>query len=196
MRITNSGHGRSTVLRTLAGGALTATVLAGCGLLGGDRSADEDWAHDAQSERYYPRDLLSQSEDQVREHFPALGDPDSVTMTEGRFTDPHGRAPLPGPDDYWWQAVIDLDAEQRDELIAQAVGTTGALEALEPVTPEAIEAVLVPTLEGELEDCAGGWVDVSPALAQSSGVSEAGDLLELTAVCVHGTQLVTSARDM
>ena len=37
-----------------------------------------------------------------------------------------------------------------------------------------------------------------PALAQEKGpdVSDAGDLLELTAVCAGGTQLLTSARDM
>lgn len=56
----------------------------------------------------------------------------------------------------------------------------------------------MPSLEGELEDCAGGWVDVMPALAQESGtnISDAGDLLDLTVVCKDGTQLVTSARDM
>lgn len=171
-------------------------LLGGCALLPGGTRGEPEWAYDEESERYYRPDLVSQSTEPVEEHFPMLGEVAPVTIADGRFTDPASRAPIPGPDDYWWQAVIDLDAEQRDELIAQAVGTTGALEALEPVTPEAIEAVLVPPLEGELEDCAGGWVDVRPALAQSSGVSEAGDLLELTAMCADGTQLVTSARDM
>lgn len=191
MRITNSGHGRSTVLRTLAGGALTATVLAGCGLLGGDRSADEDWAHDAQSERYYPRDLLSQSEDQVREHLPALGDPDSVTMTEGRFTDPHGRAPLPGPDDYWWQAVIEIGPEVSEQLVTGPDGP-------EPVTEDEVRGLLVPTLETDFADCGSGWVDVTPALTRKghANVSEAGDLIELAALCTDDGRLVTSLADM
>ena len=57
---------------------------------------------------------------------------------------------------------------------------------------------LAPTLEGEVQDRPGGWVHVSPALAQEKGpdVSDAGDLLELTAVCVGGSQLLSSARDM
>ncbi|MEE1619455.1 hypothetical protein [Brachybacterium sp. J153] len=57
-------------------------------------------------------------------------------------------------------------------------------------------AGLAATLDGEVEDCPGGWVEVQPGLVQSANISEAGDMLELTVVYVDGTQLVTSARDM
>lgn len=57
-------------------------------------------------------------------------------------------------------------------------------------------AGLAAALDGEVEDCPGGWVDVQPGLAQSANISAVGDMLELTVVCVDGTQLVTSALDM
>lgn len=184
--------------RAVAGlaAALGVLLLGGCALIpGGDRD-EPDWVYDEESARYYRPDLVSQSTELVEEHFPTLGEVAPVTIADGRFTDPADRAPIPAPDDYWWQAVIELDAEQRDAMIARAEGTAGALTALEPVTPETIGAILIPTLDGEVEDCPGGWVDVQPGLAQSANISAAGDMLELTVVCVDGTQLVTSALDM
>lgn len=110
--------------------------------------------------------------------------------------------PIPAPDDYWWQAVIELEPSQVDELLTATAATgasdLGGAEAPGPVAEEEILAELVPTLEGEMQDCPGGWVDVMPALVQESGtnISDAGDLLDLTVVCADGTQLITSARDM
>ncbi|WP_341854739.1 hypothetical protein [Brachybacterium sp. GPGPB12] len=126
----------------------------------------------------------------------------AVTVAEGRFTDPYERVPFPAQDDYWWQAVIELEPAQVDELVSAtaAAGASdhGGAGAPEPVSEDEVLDALVPTLEGEVQDCPGGWVDVSPALAQEKGpdVSDAGDLLELTAVCAGGSQPLTSARDM
>ncbi len=196
---------RST--RVLIGAAVTALVLSGCGLLGGDerepgRGGDPEWVLDEDSERYYRPDLVVHSTELIEEHFPVLEVPTSATIAEGRFTDPYERVPIPAPDDYWWQAVIELEPSQVDELLALAAASgasdLGGAGSPGPVTEEHVLAEVVPTLEGEVQDCEGGWIDVMPALAQSSGtnISDAGDLLDLTVVCEGGTQLITSARDM
>lgn len=157
---------------------------------------------DEASERYFRPDLVGHSPELVEEHFPVLEGVEAVTVAEGRFTDPYERVPIPAQDDYWWQAVIELEPAQVDELVSAtaAAGASdhGGADAPEPVTEDEVLDALVPTLEGEVQDCPGGWVDVSPALAQEKGpdVSDAGDLLELTAVCAGGLQLLTSARDM
>lgn len=194
------GTGRA---RTAAAAALVAVLLGGCGVLGGGTDRGEpEWVRDPDSERYYRPGLVVQSTELVEEHFPVLEDPGPTTIAEGRFTDPSERVPIPAPDDHWWQAVIELEPPQVRELLdataASGASDLGGAEAPEPVTEEQVLAELVPTLEGELEDCAGGWVDVMPALAQESGtnISDAGDLLDLAVACTDGTQLVTSARDM
>jgi hypothetical protein len=190
--------------RAAAAAALVAVLLGGCGVLvggGGDRGEPE-WVHDADSKRYYRPGLVVQSTELVEEHFPVLGTPGSVTVAEGRFTDPYERAPIPAPDDYWWQAVIELELSQVERLRGATAdsGTSdiGGAEAPEPVADEQVLAELVPSLEGELQDCAGGWVDVTPALTEPGYAdrSAAGDGIELAVVCEGGTQLLTSAHDM
>ena len=190
--------------RAAAAAALVAVLLGGCGVLvgGGSDRGEPEWVHDADSKRYYRPGLVVQSTELVEEHLPVLDDPGSATIAEGRFTDPYERVPIPAPDDYWWQAVVELEPSQVQDLLSAAAvsgaSDIGGAEASERVADEQVLAELVPSLEGELEDCAGGWVDVMPALAEESGtnISDAGDLLDLTVVCKDGTQLVTSARDM
>lgn len=197
------GTARRTTARALTGALLAAALLGGCGPMGGDTDRDEpEWVRDEPSERYFRPDLVVHSPELVEEHFPVLEGVGAVTIAEGRFTDPYERVPFPAQDDYWWQAVIELEPEQVDELLsgaaAAAASDHGGAGAPEPITEDEVLDALVPTLEGEVQDCPGGWVDVSPALAQEKGpdVSDAGDLLELTAVCAGGSQLLTSARDM
>lgn len=194
---------RRRTARALTGALLAAALLGGCGLGGADTDRDEpDWVRDEASERYYQPDLVGHSPELVEEHFPVLEGVGAVTIAEGRFTDPYERVPFPAQDDYWWQAAIELEPAQVDELVSAtaAAGASdhGGADAPEPVTEDEVLDALVPTLEGEVQDCPGGWVDVSPALAQEKGPdgSDAGDLLELTAVCAGGSQLLTSARDM
>ena len=197
------GTARRTTARALTGAVLAALLLSGCGLLdGGAEERDPEWVLDEASERYFRPGLVMHSPELVEEHFPVLETMGAVTVAEGRFTDPYERVPFPAQDDYWWQAVIELEPAQVDELVSAtaAAGASdhGGAGAPEPVSEDEVLDALIPTLEGEVQDCPGGWVDVSPALAQEKGpdVSDAGDLLELTAVCAGGSQLLTSARDM
>lgn len=195
-----TGHRRA---RTAAAALLATLLLGGCGLLGGgERGGGPEWIHDEDSGRYFRTDLVTDSPDLVEEHFPMLDGTESVRSVEGRFTDPSERAPFPAQDDHWWQAVVELEPAQVQELLdatsADGASDLGGAEAPEPVDAEEVRAGLVPPLEEHLGDCPGGWVDVTPALARSGSqnVSEAGDMLELAAVCDDGAQLVLSARDM
>ena len=183
--------------RPLAACLVAALALSGCGLHGGPDRQDPEWVHDPQAERYFRPGLLMQGPELLEEHFPEVADASPRRLTEGRFTDPAERVPIPAPDDYWWQAVVQLSAEQAAELRSdsaddQAGGELGAVPESE------VLSLLVPTLESELVPCEGEWASVLPALAgdQSPNVSEAGDLIELAVVCESSEQLVTSATDM
>ncbi|GAB4096995.1 hypothetical protein GCM10028787_24700 [Brachybacterium horti] len=188
--------------RAVAGAVLTAALLTGCDLLGGTDREVDDWSYDEDSDRYYRPGQVTHSPDLVDEHVPVLEDVAAVTIAEGRFTDPAEREPIPAPDDYWWQAVIELEPTQVDELLtataAAGASDHGGAASADPVPEEDVLTTLVPSLEGEVQDCPGGRVDVTSALARDSGtnISDAGDLLDLAVVCAGGTQLITSARDM
>lgn len=191
----------------LAAVVLTSAALTGCGLLGGGGRGEPGWVHDEDARRYYRPGVLLQSAELVDEHFPALGEPARVSLAEGRFTDPDERIPLPAPDDYWWQAVLELAPEDAREL-ATASASAGASDAggapdsgggtLEPVDEAEVLALLVPSLEEELAACEGGWASVLPALARGDGgdITVAGDLIEIAALCEDSGILVTSAVDM
>ncbi|MGP5715828.1 hypothetical protein ACTXO9_08050 [Brachybacterium tyrofermentans] len=203
--------GRTAACAVVAG--LCLFPLASCGLLGGDRGEDDDkgdrggrdsssWAYDEDSARYYRPELVTQSTDLVSTHFPGLDDVQRVTITDGQFTDPDGRELLPAPDDYWWQGVVELPAEQVDSLVEEArqleASDGGGQNEPDTVSDDELLDVIVPTLEPELTPCPGGWIPLAgvEALTQGANISHGGDLLEIVVVCEGGTQLVTSARDM
>lgn len=193
--------------RVLIGAAVTALVLSGCGLLGGDerepgRGGDPEWVLDEDSERYYRPDLVVHSTELIEEHFPVLEVPTSATIAEGRFTDPSERVPIPAPDDYWWQSVTVLDLGQADTLMARALpggaSDLGGSAGPESLPDREVRTMMVGPLEPGIEDCDGDWIDVTPALTEPgyTGRSAAGDIIELAVVCESGTQLITSAHDM
>ena len=183
---------------------IAALLLGGCTLAGGEerRSSDPEWLYDEEAERYVARDSVQELDGPVREHFPSVGEVGTVVFAEGRFTDPHERMPFPAQDDYWWQSVAELDPEQVDTLIAQTLATgasdVGGADAPETLPEAQVRALMVGPLEGEIEECDGDRIDVTPALTESgyANRSAAGDLIELAVVCAGGTQLVSSARDM
>jgi len=193
--VTRVGGDRS--LPALAGAVLLALSLSAClpGLSSGEGRTEEEWALDEPSGLYYRPDLIAQSADPVEEHFPRLTDIAAVRWTDGRVTDPQGRAPIPAPDDGWWQAAIDLGPEGVGELGAAASDGGGDAAVLEE---SALREQIVPTVEHYVEECPGPWKDVTGALSRagSANVSEAGDLIALAALCEDTGQLVTSARDM
>ncbi|MGP9538658.1 hypothetical protein ACT3SP_11645 [Brachybacterium sp. AOP43-C2-M15] len=189
---------------TLALLVLASSALTCCSLRGGDgdRGREPEWALDEDSDRYYRPGLVVQTPDLVHEHFPTLEDPGPVTIADGQFTDPEGRELIPAQDDYWWQATVQLEPAQVEELLESAAASGASdldgSDAPETVSEDELLAVLVPTIEGELAPCEGDWISVEPALSRddTSGITEAGDMLELAVVCEGGDQLVISARDM
>ncbi len=190
---------RRFTARTFAATALAALLLSSCAMLN-DTTREPEWVHDEDLDVYFQPDLATDSPDLVEEHFPMLGEVGAVTVQNGQFTDPHGRQVIPGPDDYWWQASIELEPEQVQELIAEAGPTSGTGEQKPPetLTVEEVRAGLIGPLEERLEDCAGDWIDASPALTEPGYAHRtvAGDMITLAAVCEGGTQLVIGARDM
>lgn len=185
--------------RLLGAGLLAAVALSGCGILPGTGSRDPEWALDEEAERYYRPGVLLQGPELLEEHFPAIADASPRALADGRFTDPDAREWIPAPDDHWWQAVVQLDPEQAQELRSRAEPSDGGAGGHGGTVPEdEVLALLVPTLEGELEPCSGEWVSVIPALTgQGHGnVSEGGDIIELAVLCSSSDQLVTSSLDM
>ncbi|EWS81518.1 hypothetical protein BF93_16980 [Brachybacterium phenoliresistens] len=193
--MTRGVGGRS--LPALAGAVLLALALSAClpGLSPGGGRAEEEWALDEPSGLYYRPDLIAQSVGPVEEHFPQLTDVAEVRWTEGRATDPQDRAPIPAPDDGWWQAAIDLGPDGVGELGAAASDGGGDAAVLDE---SAVREQIVPTVEHSVRECPGPWKDVRAALSRagSSNISEAGDLIALAALCEDTGQLVTFARDM
>lgn len=196
---------RPTV-RTVAA-VLCALPLAGCGLLGGDGDGDggrgsSPWAHDESSTRYYQPDLVIQSTDLVSTHLPGLVEVQGVTITDGQFTDPQERQWIPAQDDYWWQGVITLSADEVDSLVTEArqleASDGGGQDEPDTVSDDEVLDVIVPTLEPAITPCPGGWIPLVgvDAVTQGTNISHGGDLLEIVVVCEGGTQLVASARDM
>ncbi|MFC7457287.1 hypothetical protein ACFQS2_08825 [Brachybacterium sp. GCM10030267] len=183
---------------------LVTVSLGGCGLFGeGGRGAapTPGWEHDESSDRYYVPGEVSHSTDLVDEHFPGLAEVTAVSVAEGRFTDPDERVPIPAPDDYWWQAVIELPPGEAARLVAetraQQASDGGDYSTLAQTMSEGeLLAVMVPALEPEISPCPGDWISVHPAVIESSNTTVAGDLLEAAVVCEGGEQLLTSARDM
>lgn len=201
---TESGRGsrmpptmhRRRAPRALCSALALLVVLSGCGFGGTGRSHPE-WEHDADSGRYYRPGHVLQGPELLEEHYPALAEASPRALTEGRYTDPGERVPIPAPDDHWWQAVVQLSPEEAEALRSEAASEEGG-DALEAVPESELLALLVPPLEGELEPCGSGWLSVGPALARhgSTDLSEAGDLIELAALCPSSDQVVTSSTDM
>jgi len=190
---------RRFAARTFAATALAALLLSSCAMLN-DTTREPEWVHDEDLDVYFQPDLATDSPDLVEEHFPMLGEVGEVTVQDGQFTDPHGREVIPAPDDYWWQATIELAPEAVEELITEAgpASGTGGQKPPETLNAEEVRAGLVGPLEERIEDCQGNWIDATPALTETgyANRSAGGDMIELAAVCEGGTQLVTSARDM
>ncbi|WP_349827866.1 hypothetical protein [Brevibacterium litoralis] len=165
----------------------------------GRQQPDPEWAYDEPSGRYYMPDVVSQSTALVDEHLPDLG-PDSVesvTVTEGRFRDPDGREVFPGPDDYWWQAVLVLEEEAVSDLVEglPGAGTGAGGSGPARLTDLEVEEALVPTTETQAGTCSDGWIDVTNT-ATNGGRTAAGDGTDLVAVCPTTRVFAFSAFDM
>lgn len=181
----------------------TVLLLAGCGLLGTATEQEPEWAEDPDSGKYYQPGVVLPTLDLVDEHFPELDGVQEATLTEGRFTDPDGRAPIPAPDDYWWQAALLLEDEQVEHLLRaveepDASDGGGIPASPDTLTDAVVREVLVPTIEAEAPSCPSGWIAVEDALAPDSAGSHtaAGDMIQLAALCEDTSTLVIAANDM
>ena len=191
--------------RSLLGlGAVAVLALSGCMLPGTDRTREPEpeWVEDAQTGRFYRPDDLQQSFELPEEHLPQLKGYAIAGVIDGRFTDPTERAPLPAPDDHWWQAVMVLRPEQTAQLVEQTgpkASDGGGYTGSETATGEdEMRELLVQPLEDLLEGCAGQWVSVAGVLSAEEGYTRtaAGDNLEMALLCDSSGMLVTSAHDM
>lgn len=174
-------------------------ALAGCGLLGGSDRGGSEMEYDEESGRYFHPELVTQSTALIDEHFPQITEVQDLTISEGQFTDPDERVVIPAPDDYWWQAVIGLKAEEIDSLwragraAQKSDGGTGS--APEVMSDEELFAIIVPALEAVIPSCPSGWIPVGRVLAESE-ITEAGDMLEAAVLCEGGSHLIIAAHDM
>lgn len=180
---------------------LTMLALAGCGLLGTSRGGAPEWAEDPDSGRFYRPEIIMQSTEVLQEHFPALDGVQQAALTEGRFTDPGERVPIPAPDDHWWQAAVELDEQEVERLLAAHDGEAsdggGATDA-ELLSDEEVFTTVVPTIEDQITACPEGWIEVGAALhpGGEGQRTAAGDMIETAALCADTGQLVLSAHDM
>lgn len=179
---------------------LTVLALTGCSLLGTSRGGDPEWAEDPDSGRFFRPEIVMQSTELLQEHFPTLGGVQQAALTEGRFTDPSERVPIPAPDDHWWQAAVELDEQEVDRLLAANGGEAsdgGGASDAEQLSDDAVLTTVVPTIEDQINPCPGGWVEVGAALhPEGDGQrTAAGDMIEVAALCADSGQLAISARD-
>lgn len=198
------GAGRRARQVMLAG--VTVLVLAGCGLLGTAPERESEWAKDPQSGKFFRPGVVLPSQDLLEEHFPELDGVQEATLTDGRFTDPDQRMPMPGPDDYWWQAAVSLAEEDAGRLADAAA--EGAAEGEAPdggsspspgsLSDQEVREILVPTIEERISPCSSGWIDVGGALAPGGDGhrTAAGDMIQLAALCEDTAELVIAANDM
>lgn len=200
MAPTSTGRGRRTRRAALV--ALTALAFAGCSLLGTSPEREPEWAEDPGSGKYYRPGVVLETTDLLEEHFPELDGVQEATLAEGQFTDPYERVPIPAPDNYWWQAALELDPAVVDQLLEKlpAAASDGGGVASEPdlLTDDELRASLVPTIEEQISACPGGWIDVTEALptGNSSNHTAAGDMIEVAALCADTAQLAIAANDM
>jgi hypothetical protein len=199
-------------MRPAARGILAAAALlslTGCLSLGdGDGQREQETAglpvEDPDSGRFYFPDALPEAEATavLAEHLPALPPAAALTVHDGQYTDPAERVPLPAQDDYWWQAVVELESAEVAELleIMRSTGTSdgGGLYDEAPSTDDDLLTTIVPPLEELIGSCPAGWVDVTGAFTEDGypDRSAGGDLLQEVRVCEGGTQLIIAATDM
>ena len=199
-------------MRRAARGVLAAAVLlslTGCLSLGdGDGQREQETAdlpiEDPDSGRFYFPEALPEAEATalLAEHLPVLPPAAALTVHDGQYTDPAERVPLPAQDDYWWQAVVELESAEVAELleIMRSTGTSdgGGLYDEAPSTDEDLLTTIVPPLEEHIDSCPAGWVDVTGAFTEDGypDRSAGGDLLQEARVCEGGTQLIIAATDM
>ena len=183
--------------------ALTALTLVGCSLLGTSPEREPEWAEDPGSGKYYRPGVVLETTDLLEEHFPELGGVQEATLAEGQFTDPYERVPIPAPDNYWWQAALELDPAAVDQLLerppaAASDGGGGVASEPDTLTDDEVRDALVPTIEEQISACPGGWIDVPAALltGDSSNHTAAGDMIEVAALCTDTAQLAIAAHDM
>lgn len=183
--------------------ALTTLTLAGCSLTGASPERDKEWAEDPGSGKYYRPGVVLETTELLEEHFPELDGVQEATLAGGQFTDPYERVPIPAPDDYWWQAVLELGPAEVDQLLERLRAATsdgGGGVASEPdlLTDDEVSDALVPTIEEQISACPGGWIEVSEALTPDDhgNHTAAGDMIEMGALCEDTGQLMIAANDM
>lgn len=190
---------------------VTVLVLAGCGLLGTAPERDSEWAKDPQSGKFFRPGVVLPSQDLLEEHFPELDGVQEATLTDGRFTDPDQRMPMPAPDDHWWQAAVSLAEEDAGRLAnaaaegaadgaAEGEASDGGGSSPSPgsLSDQEVREILVPTIEERISPCPSGWIDVGGALAPGGDGhrTAAGDMIQLAALCEGTAELVIAANDM
>lgn len=186
-------------------------ILSGCSLLdagagAGGRGSSPDPetpVQDPVSERWYAPAEISQDPDGIAEHFPDL-EVDTATWVDGQFTDPGERAPLPAPDDYWWQAVMEVGQETAAQLAADALAAVDESGAVDPeplsgqesamnaatgtrADDSVLQTVLIDQLDAEAGSCPDGWILVHDLIAAEDGGSlratAEGMVISAAAVC-------------
>lgn len=153
------------------------------------------WVHDQQANLYYLPGDASTKLDELDDDLPALADAPAGTWIDGRFTDPHAREWIPAQDDYWVQAVVELDPAQAAELVTR--------EGDDPATVEAVEvrAAAVAPVEEVMADCEEDWVAIDPLTplgeeSTTTNLTPTGMMVSTAAACPGTGQVVVELRQM
>lgn len=156
------------------------------------------WVHDQQADLYYLPEDASTELDALDDDLPALADAPTGTWIDGRFTNPEGREGIPAQDDYWVQAVVELDPAQAEALVAR--------EGDDPATVEAedLRTGIVAPVEEAMTDCDEDWVAIDPLTPLDTDEEEstttnltATGMMVSTAVACPGTgQVIVELRQM
>lgn len=187
---------RRGVPAALVGILAAQLLLAACAA---EREPDEPtWVHDQQADLYYLPEDASTELDELDDDLPALADASTGTWIDGRFTDPHAREWIPAQDDYWIQAVVELEPAQAEELVARAGENPTAVEA------EEVRAAIVAPVEEAMTDCDEDWVAIDPLTpldtdeeeSTTTNLTPTGMMVSTAVACPGTGQVIVELRQM
>lgn len=187
---------RRGIPAALAGLLAAQLLLAACAP---EPERDETaWVHDQQANLYYLPEDASTELDELDDDLLALADASTGTWIDGRFTDPHAREWIPAQDDYWIQAVVELEPAQAEELVARAGENPTAVEA------EEVRAAIVAPVEEAMTDCDEDWVAIDPLTpldtdeeeSTTTNLTPTGMMVSTAVACPGTGQVIVELRQM